>query len=480
MFKPTAASLKAHVIPDWYHDAKLGIFIHWGLYSVPGWAVPEKRLHGVPKNPVNSPYSEWYQNMLRIKGSTIWEHHRKTYGTHFTYDDFAPVFKREAEKMNAGAWASFIIKTGAHYTVIVTKHHDGFALWPSIHKNPRKASWHTERDCVGELCEAARRAGLRFGVYYSGILDWTFQRHAVADVYDEVLNGVSSPSYARYCFRQYMELIDRYRPDILWNDIGYPQLGGVKRLLAYYYNTVPEGVVNNRWRTWLIPGNGRLYPVTKKLIQVLLSAMPALRESISSGEILNQLDIGDYATPEFDVNKEIVDFKWETTMGLGSSYGYNQNEDESNTITGDELIRLFVDIVSKNGNLLVNIGPRADGSIPEVQRKPLLALGAWLKKNGRAIYGTRPWTRAAAVTEDGTELRFTRKDNEVFIFLMGRPPKRTIAIPDFSVREGSRISLVESGRKLAWKMKGKSLVLSLPVMKKGEPVTALRVQMQGG
>ena len=476
MFKPTAASLKTHEIPAWYHDAKLGIFIHWGIYSVPGWAVPQKNLCGIPKSYVNSPYSEWYLNMLRIKGSPVWNHHLKTYGPDFSYDDFAPVFKKESEKMDAAVWARFIKNTGARYIVFTSKHHDGFALWPTMHKNPMKTGWNTDRNFVGELANAAREAGLRFGIYYSGILDWSFQRHAIADIYDEILSGVSSPYYARYCFNQFTELIDRYKPDILWNDIGYPLLGRVKKLLAYYYNTVPEGVSNNRWWSWCIPGNDRMYVITKKVLQGVLAALPAFKKSITSGNILNQIGLGDYASPEFEGNSEQVKFKWETTRGLGSSFGYNRNEDESGMLSGDELIRLFVDIISKNGNLLINIGPMADGTIPDNQQKPLIALGAWLEKNGGAVYGTRPWSRAGAVTDNGTEVRFTSKEGEIFIFLLNQPSIRTVVIPDFPVNNGSSISLLESTREIVWKMDGKNLILSLPEKTGTSSVQVLKVK----
>jgi alpha-L-fucosidase len=476
MFKPRAASLKTHVIPEWYHDAKLGIFIHWGLYSVPGWAVPQKNLCGIPKSYVNSPYSEWYLNMLRIKGSPVWEHHRKTYGPDFSYDDFAPVFKKESERMDAAVWTRFIKKTGARYAVFTSKHHDGFALWPSMHKNPKKTGWNTDRNFVGELAMATREAGLRFGIYYSGILDWSFQKHAIVDIYDEILNGVSSPVYAAYCFNQFTELIDRYKPDILWNDIGYPLLGRVKKLLAYYYNTVPEGVTNNRWWTWCIPGNDRMYNLTKKILQGVLTSLPALNKSITSGNILNQIDLGDYASPEFEGNNEQVKFKWETTRGLCSSFGFNRNEDENCMLSGDELIRLFVDIISKNGNLLINIGPMADGTIPDNQQKPLLALGAWLEKNGDAVYGTRPWDRAGAVTETKTEVRFTSKSGEIFIFLLTRPSNPTVVIPDFPVKDGGSISLVEGSRVVPWKMDGKNLILNLPEDTGTSTVQVLRVK----
>lgn len=477
MFKPTSSSLKTHKVPDWYHDAKLGIFIHWGLYSVPGWAVPQKDLDGLPKSHVESPYAEWYQNMLRIKESPVAEYHRKTYGSDSSYDDFATVFIQESQKMDAGDWAEFIKKSGARYTVLTTKHHDGFTLWPSKYRNPKKFGWSTDRDLVGNVAEAVREKGIRFGVYYSGILDWTFQHNAIYDFYDEVLNGVSSLKYARYCRNQFLELIDRYQPDILWNDIGYPLFGGLEKVLAYYYNTVPEGVVNNRWHSWWIPGNGWLYPVTRKIFDLVVAMSSSLREMLTFEGVLKEIHTGDYATPEFDSFDEKTELKWETTRGLGSSFGYNQNENESNILSGNELVRLFVDIVSKNGNLLLNIGPKADGTIPEYQRKPILILGNWLEKNGEAIYGTRPWVKAQTNNEEGNSVRFSCKGDDLFVFLMNPSKSQIATIRELQYKENSSIKLLENDSEISWKTKENNLELDLSRLPVTEMVRVFKLKM---
>lgn len=476
-YRPTTASLKTHAVPAWYHDAKLGIFIHWGLYSVPGWAVPVKGLHGLPTSNVESPYAEWYQNMLRYRGSQVWQYHHRTYGDGFAYDDFAPIFERESARMDAVAWAHFIKATGARYTVLTTKHHDGYTLWPSRHLHPKKAGWGARRDLVGDLATAVRSAGLRFGVYYSGIYDWSFQPRPIVDVYDGVVNGVSSLSYARYCYAQFTELIERYRPDILWNDIGYPALGRVKKLLAYYYNTVPEGVANNRWWTWWLPSSAPVYPVSKAILKLAVALSDDLRHMLAGEDLLgDDIPLGDYATPEFASLPERTAWKWETTRGLGSSFGYNRNEDTSTVLTGDTLIRMLVDIVSKNGNLLINIGPMADGTIPDYQQKPLLALGAWLAKNGEAIYGTRPWHTSGAVASDGTEVRFTRGPRELFVFLLQPEGNRTIVIKDLGLKDGGRVRLLNGGRAIGWSSQGQDLALHLPALPEAETVPVLRIE----
>ena len=415
--------------------------------------------------------------MQRVKESPVAKYHRETYGPDSTYDDFAPIFKKESEKMDAGYWAEFIKKSGARYTVLTTKHHDGFTLWPSKYPNPRKSGWSTNRDLVGDLAEAVRVKGIRFGVYYSGILDWTFQPNAIYDFYDEVLNGVSSLKYAKYCRNQYIELIDRYQPDILWNDIGYPLFGGLKKVLAYYYNTVPEGVANNRWHSWWIPGNVWLYPVTRKIFDLAVAMSSRLREMLTFEGELKIIRTGDYATPEFDSFDEKTELKWETTRGLGSSFGYNQNENESNVLSGYELVRLFVDIVSKNGNLLLNIGPKADGTIPEYQQKPILTLGRWLEKNGEAIYGTRPWVKAQATTEEGGSVRFSCKGDDLFVFLMNACKSQTATIRELQCKNNSSIKFLEDGSEINWKTTDNNLKLDLSRLPDTELVKVFKLKI---
>ncbi len=175
-YQPTKSSLKTHTVPAWFHDAKLGIMIHYGPYSVPGWANPVSHMQGAPTDGELTPYAEWYQNALRIPGSPTQQYHDKTYGRNFSYYDFGPVFRDELEKVDPAAWTDLIKSCGARYAVLTTKHHDGFNLWPSRHVNPKQAQWFSTRDLVGEVAQALRNQGLRFGAYYSGILDWSRKR----------------------------------------------------------------------------------------------------------------------------------------------------------------------------------------------------------------------------------------------------------------------------------------------------------------
>jgi alpha-L-fucosidase len=465
-------------VPAWFEDAKLGIFIHWGPYSVPAWANPVRHLHGAPTDLEINPYAEWYQNALRFPGSPTRLHHVKTYGPEFSYYDFGPIFRRESAKMDPAVWAGLIKASGARYTVLTTKHHDGFTLWPSCHKNPKRSEWFSARDLVGELAQAIRKEGLRFGTYYSGILDWSFQPRPFKTVLDGVLNPPSSLEYARYCHAQFMELIHRYRPDVLWNDIGYPLLGRPKHLLANYYNQVPEGVTNDRWFAWWVPSGSIAYPVMRVALKMAEAVSPALHKLIHD-KAQNEVEplLGDFVTPEYAQFDHTVSYKWETCRGIGSSFGFNQNEDDSYMLTGDELIRSFVDIVSKNGNLLLNIGPRADGSIPENQQKPLLELGAWLRTNGEAVYGSRPWKRAQASSMEGNDIRFTKKDNNLFVFIMDPDPAKSITIPGISLKADSRVKLLSDQRDLVWSNTEAGLRLSLPEIFNDAPVHVAKLKL---
>src|SRR5579871_3889686 len=182
-YEPTFESVMQHPVPTWYGDAKFGIFIHWGLYSVPGWApdgadidkqVEEK---GWEAMFANNPYAEWYLNCLRIGDTQTRRHHIATYGVDFSYDDFVPMFDRAVERWNPDEWSELFSKVGARYVVLTTKHHDGFLLWPSATTSPYKPSGYaTRRDLVGDLTDSVRRHGMKMGLYYSGGLDWSFEQ----------------------------------------------------------------------------------------------------------------------------------------------------------------------------------------------------------------------------------------------------------------------------------------------------------------
>lgn len=422
-YAATWESIRTHKVPEWYNDAKLGIFIHWGLYSVPAWAPPTGELGSVDRATWfrNNPYAEWYLNSLRLKDSPTYKHHLETYGANFDYYSFAPMFEKENSHWNPDEWGRLFQRTGARYVVLTTKHHDGFRLWPSRVENPKRpsASITSKRDLVGDLTKAVRGHGLKMGLYYSGGLDWTFESRPIATGADMALTAPKSEEYGRYADAHWRELIERYDPAVLWNDITYPKTGKPAEIFSEYYNRIPEGVVDDRFG----------------------------------------VDFADFTTPEYSHYDRITPKKWESCRGLGFSFGYNRVEGPKEVIESGKLVALLVDIVSKNGNLLLNIGPRADGSISDIQLDRLHALGRWLGVNGEGIFGTRPWTHASAKTPDGIDVRFTRKGDDLYAFLLAKPAGGQVAIPSLHPPAGAKVSLLGGSAPLEWSQAGGNCVV---------------------
>jgi hypothetical protein len=219
-YEPTLASLDSHPLPGWYAGAKLGIFIHWGLYSVPGWAPLSHHEHDFTNVDYikNNPYAEWYLNVMRIPGSQTQAYHDEHYGANFSYYDFAPIFNRESKKWNPDEWARTFHDAGARYVVLTTKHHEGFTLWPSTTMNPNPSipqnERHAERDIVGELTAAVRKNEMKMGLYYSGGYDWTFNSGPIETPQDYESVKPETKGYGDYAFAQIHELIDRYHPAV--------------------------------------------------------------------------------------------------------------------------------------------------------------------------------------------------------------------------------------------------------------------------
>jgi len=423
-YEPTLKSIRQHPVPDWFHDAKLGIFIHWGLYSVPAWAPLTGELGKVIAEEgwagwfARNPYAEWYMNSMRIEGSPTQRYHVETYGADFAYHDFIPIFNRAIQNWNPALWADLFQQVGARYVVLTTKHHDGFLLWPSKHPNPFWEHYHAQRDLVGELSEAVRARGLKMGLYYSGGIDWTFNDLVIRDLGDLFAAVPQNDDYVAYANAHWRELIDRYLPSVMWNDIGYPARANLPALFAYYYNAVPDGVINDRFTQIRMPGN-RLVRTWFKMAMPLL-----MRLFLKKGGGMPNAAHFDFKTPEYASYDQVVKIKWEATRGIGYSFGYNRNEGDNHYLSVQELIRSFVDIVSKNGNLLLNVGPTADGIIPEMQRERLLGLGNWLRVNGEAIYGTRPGPF------QGLEgCRSTAKGNKIYLHVFDWPADGQITVP---------------------------------------------------
>ncbi|MBP5972042.1 alpha-L-fucosidase [Brasilonema sp. CT11] len=445
-YQPTTESLSQHKVPDWFNDAKLGIFIHWGVYSVPAWAPLTGELnqviaeHGWEYWFKHNPYAEWYYNSMKLEGGDTYNYHRATYGKDFTYDEFIPTFNAAITKWNPSQWAKLFSKVGAKYVVLTTKHHDGFLLWPS--KTVNKPERVAARDIVGELTQAVRKEGMRMGVYYSGGIDWSSQDTTVTDFETLGKAVIQDLAYAKYANTHWRELIDRYHPSILWNDIGYPVAGNANEIIAYFYNKVPLGVVNDRF------------------------------------DLGGQLGLHfDFSTPEYAKLKDIDSRKWESTRGLGYSFGYNQNDTDSNMISVDELVNSFVDIVSKNGNLLLNIGPDANGEISKPQLERLLGLGKWLSVNGEAIFGSRNWIRSEGMSSENISVRYTTNKGNLYAVLLDTPSGKTITIQGLTMLENATITMLGAESELEWQQDGENLVVTLPDMSSMEKSPAYTLKI---
>ncbi len=468
MYEGTWESLRTHRVPVWYDDAKLGVFIHWGLYSVPGWAprVPDIQQLLVKDGPRRmlreNPYAEWYLNSMQIKGGPTHEYHARVYGEEYPYDNFVRTFNDASAGANLEAIAELCQASGARYVVLTTKHHDGFALWPSSIAHPLKGEYHARRDLVGDLTEAVRARRMRMGLYYSGGYDWPYNKAVLSTPADAVLAVPHDHRYVEYITTHWRELIDRYQPSVLWNDISWPTDPRLPQLFAYYYNTVEEGVINDRWKEPGLARNEITDAIVRgagAVVEALWRFIPERRKHLTFGSPKHC----DFRTPEYDVLRTVTERKWELARGIGHSFGANRHEQPEDLISETDLIQMFCDIVSKNGNLLIGVGPRPDGTIPDVQQAPLRGLGTWLSTNGEAIYGSRPWVLTESVAADGTPLRFTKSGEGVYVLVMGMPHSRRITMPAIDGSRVRRVRLVGADVPLEWSVgSGGDLSVTLP------------------
>lgn len=448
-YQATWQDLKRYETPEWFKDAKFGIFIHWGVYSVPAYIY------------------EWYPRHMYRQGSPEFKHHVKTYGPQnkFGYKDFIPMFK--AEKFNPDAWISVFKKAGARYIVPVAEHHDGFAMYKTALSKWNSAEMGPKRDIVGEIAAATRKQGLIFGLSSHRIEHWWFMGEgtkfdsdvrdtAYADFYgpakvldpfdkkETTTRPVMTPEFMNDWLMRCTELTDKYQPQLFWFDwwIEQPELEPYRKSFAsYYYN---KGLEWNK------------------------------------GVVLNYKN--DKAFPEgtavFDMERGklsgIHQMPWQTDDAIGNkSWGYaagNTFKDARYVITN------LVDIVSKNGNLLLNIGPRADGTITDEETRTLLGTGKWLNVNGEAIYGTRPWKLyGEGPTESASgqfadqkkpftaaDIRFTTKGTILYAISLGVPTTST-AIKALSSGAGNgtivNVQVVGSKEKISYSQNEDALVI---------------------
>ncbi len=468
-FRPDWESLRKYEAPEWYRDAKFGIFIHWGVYSVPAFG------------------SEWYPRMMNVEGSPEYKHHIATYGTQdkFGYKDFIPKFK--AENFDPAAWAELFKRAGAKYVVPVAEHHDGFAMYDSGLSDWTAAKMGPHRDTTGELATAVRAAGLHFGLSSHRVEHNFFLgpgRTIPSDINDPqyaalygpahtwMMNPQGTPlnddftyvssAWANDWLARSAELVEKYHPDIVYFDwwIGQASIRpNLTRFAAFYYNS-----------------------------------------SLKYGDHVGVINYKDYAMQDhsavLDLERgQLSDTRplaWQTDTSVSNkSWGYINND----TLKSPEfVVDQLIDIVSKNGNLLLNIGPRSDGTIPEEVQHVLLDVGDWLNVNGEAIYGTRPWriygegpTKVAAGSFHDTDtthytaedFRFTTKGDVLYAIGLSWPTKGEAVIHSLAPTAGAEpvqsVALVGSDAKISFDQRPDGLHMQLPTQSSAKYAYAVRL-----
>ncbi|MFC1763064.1 alpha-L-fucosidase [Planctomycetota bacterium] len=469
-FTPTWESLDLYEVPAWYQDAKFGIFIHWGPYAVPA--------HG----------SEWYPRNMYNRDSSLFAHHKQTWGdqSEFGYKDFIPLFK--AENWDPDAWAELFAQSGARYVMPVAEHHDGFAMYDSSHTGWNAKAMGPQRDICGELAQAVRKRDMKFCV--SSHYAWNWRYYFVEDGFDNANpmyaglygrrhdpNAPADAEFLAHWYARTKELIDKYQPAVLWFDFGFtwPEFEpGRREIAAYYYNQQKqwgEGVALN-YKRWTQPEKG----VTKVAFPPGTGVLDLEREK----------------------SPHIRDFFWQTDTSISKkSWGYIENDEFKSP---DGLIDDLVDIVSKNGCMLLNVGPRPDGTIPQEAQDILLAMGKWLNVNGTAIYGSRPWILSGegpTVTAQGhiserknkpytaEDIRFTQDGTYLYAIVLDWPANNVLAIK--SLKDGQAIGvkgiksieMLGSSQKLAWSQDTNVLTIKLPKERLGDFAYVLKITPKG-
>ena len=471
-FRADWESLRNYKVPDWYKDAKFGIFIHWGVYSVPAFG------------------SEWYPRQMYQQGSEEYKHHLAVYGPQdkFGYKDF--IAKFTAEKFDPSGWAKLFKAAGAKYVVPVFEHHDGFAMYDCGLSDWTAAKMGPRRDLWGELAKAVRQEGLHLGasshrVEHNFFLDGG--RKFPSDVNDPQYAAFYGPAHAwmvnkqgtplsndfTYVSRAWTEdwlarsaeIVEKYHPEVLYFDwwIGQPSVrGALTRFVAFYYNT-----------------------------------------SVQAGAPLGVINFKDYAMEEhsgvLDVERGqlsgIRELYWQTDTSVSNkSWGFIEND----TFKSPEfLVHQLVDVVSKNGNFLLNIGPKSDGTIPDEVQQVLRAVGAWLERNGEAIYGTRPWkvfgegptkvvegafhdTETQAYTAE--DFRFTTQGETLYAIELGWPRNGEAVIHSLgAASSGNRsvksVELLGTDAKLSFEQRADGLHVHVPATAPGKYAYAFRIYL---
>ncbi|MDR0743050.1 MAG: alpha-L-fucosidase [Tannerella sp.] len=429
--------------PEWFTDAKFGIFIHWGVYAVPAFT------------------NEWYPRNMYQKDSKEYLHHIETWGSHtqFGYKDFIPLFK--AEKFNAGEWAELFREAGARYVVPVAEHHDGFSMydselneWNAVKMGPRK-------DIIGLLKEAIEKRGMIFGLsthraenawFYNGGMEFPsdVQDTSIALYGRRYAKEAYTEDFAREWLMHTYELIHKYEPKLIWFDwtVNHPVIMPYfNKFMAHYYNNALD------WGEHVAVNTKQGYPTNVQVWDV---------ERGKSGNMMQ--------------------FPWQTDTSVGKkSWSYIEGEENK---TPEQIVHDLIDIVSKNGNLLLNIGPRADGTITDEQKEILLSIGKWLKVNGEAIYGTRCWkkygegntepTKGAFTDHEASaytvrDIRFTTKGNDFYAIVLNWDQAGTVikSLNNETIADAKilNVQLLGSDEKINWEQTDEGLKLQFPEKK---------------
>ena len=475
VYEPSWNSLRTHVTPQWLKDAKFGIYTHWGVYSVPA----------------RGPNATWYPYNMYREGTPQHEYHVKTYGplSKFGYKDFIPLFT--ADKFDPDEWAELFKKAGARFAGPVGEHHDGFTMWDTKWSEWNAAKMGPKRDVVGELEKAIRKQGMRFMVALHHAENWWFYPHwrkefdtsdpRYAGLYGELhnqewaenmfvtpsrgnlwaLQDRPSKAFLEQWLGKIEEVIDKYQPDLLWFDdaIRDIQEHYKRAFLAYYYNKAEE---------W-----GKEVVVTYKW------------HHLPPGAAVVDLELGRF--PELTYNDWITD----TTVDDGHGWGYLK---ETGYKTATSLVHYLIDNVSKNGYMLLNVGPKPNGEIPDEARQILLGIGRWLEVNGEAIFGTTPWmvygegptqmTKSGPFCEDqevqytAKDIRFTAKDDVLYAICLGWPGDAIVieTVPQkLYPSEIASVKMLGVDEELPWTVTPDGLVIKAPSQKPCEHAFAFKI-----
>ncbi|MCX7714532.1 MAG: alpha-L-fucosidase [Clostridia bacterium] len=472
-YKDTWESLSNYEVPKWYKDSKFGIFIHWGIYSVPAFG------------------SEWYSRNMYIQGSKEYAHHIETYGPHknFGYKDFIPMFK--AERFNPEEWADLFEKAGAKYVVPVAEHHDGFQMYKSELSRFNSYEMAMKRDVLGELFAEFGKRGIQSGASSHRVEHWFFMGHGKAfdsDIKEPLKRGdfywpameepnhhdlYSTPTPTKEFLEDWLlrccEIVDNYKPKIIYFD-WWIQHSAVKPYLkkfaAYYYNKAIE------WNQ-----------------EVVINYK---HDAFMFGTAVIDIERGQFA--------DTKPYFWQTDTAVAkNSWGYTKNNQYKKA---KDILCDLADIVSKNGTLLLNIGPKADGTIPDEDKAILLEIGHWLKINGEAIYGTRPWRNfgeGPSKIEEGQftdtkdkiftheDIRFTVKGDCLYAIFLNYPDTGEAIIRSLAQQDASRlphfhgiirqVSVLGFSETPVWKRSEKGLEIKTNTVKSEKPIV-FKIQLE--